>query len=122
SFVVFADSFTRREADGDGEELEVSVPFLKSYAVFNTGQIDGLPPRYYAQTTPPNTTERIAKADRFFAHSGADIRHGGGMAYYVQAQDFIQMPAFESFRKAEAYYATLAHEMTHWTKPASRLD
>ena len=28
----------------------------------------------------------------------------------------------ESFRDAESYYATLAHEMTHWTRHASRLD
>jgi antirestriction protein ArdC len=32
------------------------------------------------------------------------------------------MPIFESFRDAESYYATLAHEMTHWTRHASRLD
>ncbi len=32
------------------------------------------------------------------------------------------MPAFESFRSPEAYYATLAHELTHWTKHKSRLD
>ncbi|MGR3269332.1 zincin-like metallopeptidase domain-containing protein [Thalassococcus profundi] len=26
----------------------------------------------------------------------------------------MQMPIFESFRSPEAYYATLAHELTHW--------
>ena len=122
SLVVYADSIMRREADEDGEERDVSVPFLKSYTVFNTGQIDGLPPRYYAQATPQvNSVQRISKADRFFGHTGADIRHGGGMAFYVAAQDFIQMPPFDSFRKAESYYATLAHEVCHWTKPPSRL-
>ena len=113
SLVVYADTFTRREAGDDGEEQEVAVPFLKSYSVFNSDQIDGLPPRYYAQATqPPNAAERIEHAERFFAYTGADIRHGGGSAYYVPAQDFVQMPAFESFRKAEGYYATLAHEVT----------
>src|ERR1700747_712324 len=31
------------------------------------------------------------------------------------------MPPFESFRDAESYYSTLAHELTHWTKHPSRL-
>ena len=32
------------------------------------------------------------------------------------------MPPFEAFRDAESYYATLAHELTHWTKHAQRLN
>ena len=32
------------------------------------------------------------------------------------------MPPFEAFRDAERYYATLAHEMTHWTRHSDRLD
>jgi antirestriction protein ArdC len=38
------------------------------------------------------------------------------------AEDRIQMPPFEAFRDAESYYATLAHETTHWTRAPSRLD
>jgi antirestriction protein ArdC len=44
------------------------------------------------------------------------------VAYYNVSQDFVQMPAFEAFRDAESYYATLAHETTHWTRHKSRLD
>ena len=32
------------------------------------------------------------------------------------------MPPFASFRDAESYCATLAHEATHWTKHPARLD
>jgi antirestriction protein ArdC len=32
------------------------------------------------------------------------------------------MPAFESFQDADSYYATLAHECTHWTGSKARLD
>ena len=65
--------------------------------------------------------ERIERAEHFVANTGADIRHGGGMAYYAPPRDFVQMPPFESFRQAEGYYATLAHELTHWTRHPSRL-
>ena len=51
----------------------------------------------------------------------ADIRHGGTQAYYAQEPDYIRMPPFEAFRDAESYYATLAHETTHWTKHPTRL-
>lgn len=43
----------------------------------------------------------------------ADIRHGGGQAYYAICDDRVQMPPFESFVDAQSDYATLAHECTH---------
>ena len=58
----------------------------------------------------------------FFTPTGADVRHGGNRAFYSGGSDHVQMPAFESFRAPEAYYATLAHELTHWTKHKTRLD
>jgi hypothetical protein len=54
--------------------------------------------------------------------TGATVLHGGNWAYYNISQDFVQMPPFENFRDAEGYYATRAHEMTHWTRHKSRLD
>jgi antirestriction protein ArdC len=120
--VVYADRFIRVESGDNGEEHEHAIPFLKSYSVFNCEQIDGLPAHYYA--TPERDSRvigRIGRAERFFGNTGADIRHGGGSAYYAPSGDFVQMPPFESFTTAEAYYATLAHELTHWSGHASRL-
>jgi antirestriction protein ArdC len=122
SLVVYADSFTRREAGDDGQEQEVAVPFLKSYTVFNSDQIDGLPAHYYARASKPtHTVERLERVEQFVAYTGADIRHGGAAAYYAPAGDFVQMPALDSFLNAESYYATLTHELTHWTRHPSRL-
>ena len=61
-------------------------------------------------------------AEAFFSTTGAVIHHGGNQAYYAINPDHIQMPPFESFKDAESYYATLAHEVTHWTRHPSRLD
>jgi antirestriction protein ArdC len=124
SLVVYADKIVRTETDtATGEEAEYVIPFLKGYTVFNVEQIDGLPEHYYAKPAPRvDTVERIDRAEAFFADTGAAIRHGGTMAYYNVSQDFVQMPPFESFRDAESYYATLAHETSHWTRHKSRLD
>lgn len=68
------------------------------------------------------TVQRIQHAEKFFAPTGATIRHGGTMAYYSVAHDYVQMPPFESFRDAESFYATLAHETCHWTRHPWRLN
>jgi antirestriction protein ArdC len=121
--VVFANSITRTETDAKGEETEREIPFLKGYTVFNAEQCEGLPAQYSAKAVPPALTplQRCEAADRFFAATGAEIRHGGTRAYYAEGPDYVQMPPFETFRDAESHAATLAHELTHWTKHDKRL-
>jgi antirestriction protein ArdC len=121
--VVYADRIVRAETNDKGEDVERQIPFLKGYTVFNAEQCENLPPQYSAQSVPAVLTpvQRIAAADQFFANTGAIIRHGGTRAYYAEGADFVQMPPFETFRDAESYAATLAHELTHWTKHDTRL-
>jgi antirestriction protein ArdC len=120
--VVYANTMTKTEEGADGAE-ERTIPFLKTYSVFNAEQIEGLPSHYYAKPEPViDSAQRIEHAERFFAETCADIRHGGGRAFYCGGSDHVQMPPFECFRSPENYYATLAHELTHWTKHKSRLD
>lgn len=123
STVVYANRVVRTKTNDAGEDEQVEIPFLKAYSVFNIEQIDGLP-EAYAPVAPRaiNPEERVAEAEAFFARCRADVRHGGGFAYYAPGPDFVQMPSFEIFHGAEGYYATLGHEMTHWTRHPSRLD
>jgi len=124
SLVVYANRITKTVTnETTGEDEEAAIPFMKGYTVFNVQQIDGLPAHFHAAAAPPRSTlERIASAEAFFSAIGATIRHGGNRAFYAQGPDHVQMPPFESFTDAESYYATLAHEMTHYTKHPSRLD
>jgi antirestriction protein ArdC len=123
SLVVYADKITRAETGDDGEEMLRQIAFMKGYTVFNCEQIEGLPPHFYATATPPKSNmERIAGAESFATDTGAAVRHGGDRAYYSITDDYVQMPPFECFRDLESYYATLLHELTHWTRHASRLD
>ena len=123
SFVVYADKIIRTETNESGEEAERAIPFMKGYTVFNVEQIDGLPAHYYAKPEArTDTVQRIAHAESFFATTGANVVHGGSRACYVYSTDNIHMPCIDFFRDAESYYATLAHETTHWTRHKSRLD
>jgi len=123
SKVVYAGTFTKTEMSECGEEETADVPFLKEYTVFCADQCDGLP-GHFTQTIPPAgpVPERIDRADRFFAATGADIRTGGNQAFYGIHPDYVRMPPFECFRDAESHASTLAHELTHWTRHPSRLD
>jgi antirestriction protein ArdC len=109
---------------------EKCIPLLKTYKVFNVGQIDGLPEKY---TTPSAPTETVredlytwitnvhAANDRLNA-SGADIQHGGNKAYYMPALDVVQLPLVVQFKSTEDYLATKAHELIHWTGNETRLN
>ena len=121
--VVYASTFRKTETNDAGEESEAEIPFLKEYAVFNAEQCEGLPERFYAMKEEPNSTiERIAHADEFFRNTGARIEEGGNQAFYRISDDVVRMPKLETFRDAESHAATLAHELTHWTRHSSRLD
>ena len=124
SLVVYANTITRTELDVDtGKEEERDIPFMKGYSVFNVEQVEGLPAHFYAVAEPQlDPVQRIDHAEKFFAATSADIRHGGNQDYYAVSSDYVQMPPFEAFRDAESYYATLAHETTHWTRHPKRLD
>jgi antirestriction protein ArdC len=92
---------------------------LRTYTVFNVGQVDGLPEE--APTAAP-TWSAIEAAQQLIDTTGADIRHGGGVACYVPSQDVIRMPIPGDFAYAGGYYATLLHELAHWTSAPSRCN
>jgi antirestriction protein ArdC len=124
ALVVYANTLTRAGTDPEtGEETEREIPYMKGYTVFNVEQIEGLPTGYYAgPVEPPEPVARNGAAEAFFAATGADIRVGGSEACYSVTHDFVGVPPIEAFIDPESYYATLAHEVTHWTRHPKRLN
>jgi antirestriction protein ArdC len=92
--------------------------FAKAFSVFNADQVDGFTP-----VSVPELPEKDREigAEAFFAALGANIRHGGDRAFYTPGLDYVQIPAFEQFKTAAAYYGVLAHECTHWSGAKHRL-
>ena len=126
SLSVYYSSFKKTEANPvTGAEKERSIRFLRHYIVFNADQIDGLPESYYRKPESARDlgTEPDAELEAFFAATGAIIDTSDEpRAYYNPVADRIHMPPVGTFESAGAYYATLAHEATHWTGHGSRLD
>jgi antirestriction protein ArdC len=85
SLVVFASSISRTETDEKtAADTDREIHFLKGYTVFNVEQIDSLPAHYYAKAEPQiDPVARIEHAEKFFAATGATIKHGGNQAFYL---------------------------------------
>tara|TARA_Y100000401_G_C8285141_1_gene205653 strand:+ start:17 stop:916 length:900 start_codon:yes stop_codon:yes gene_type:complete len=106
------------ESTGDDKK----IPLIRFYSVFNASQIDNLPERFFPKPVERTEIERDAIAEKYIKNCGADIRHGGGSAFYSPATDFIQLPDLNSFEDYTAYCGTAIHELAHWTGHKDRLD
>jgi antirestriction protein ArdC len=123
SELAFYVGAVQRTEERDGKDVDVTIPFLKSYCVFNVEDIDGLPAQYLpVPAMRRDPAERIVEADQFLAMTGAKIIEGGNRAFYHRLTDQIHLPDFASFDSGAGYYGTALHELAHWTGAEKRLD
>lgn len=98
------------------------IPLIRSFTVFNAGQIDDLPLALMPTPAPVHEWDACEAAEAILATSGADIRHGGSRAFYAPSQDCIQLPDRSAFASAADYSRVALHELTHWTGHAERCN
>lgn len=121
------------KASPNARPVNVLVPIAgsdprkyKVEEVYNVADIDGLKPEMYKpeidlENMSPKA--RAKNAEAVVKEIAPRIRENQvGGAFFSPSQDFINMPFFDSFETAEGYYATLLHEITHWTGHPSRND
>lgn len=112
---------TKRKVQADDGSVETRQSlYATSFNVFSAEQVDGA--EEYLTPVELDPVERIDAAEAFFAAVGTTVIEGGDRACYVPAVDEIRMPTIDQFDDAEKFYATLAHEHTHWTGHPDRLD
>ena len=100
----------------EGQRLRVR---MDSYRVFNAEQFAELPERFHAQPEADGTDLQAAR--HFFGAIDAEIEEGGDRASYSPSEDLIRMPRSPWFHGGAEYFATLAHELGHWTGHGTRL-
>lgn len=124
TIAIFYKTYEKEVEGPSGQDDTETRRVLKAYAVFNADQCDGLPHMYNLQPllAPVEPEGRQKRLDCFFGSVGADLRHHGCEAYYEPVRDRVTMPPIDLFDAYEQYYATLAHELSHWTGHSSRLD
>lgn len=113
----------------DGSEKGDRFFFAKLFHVFNVEQLDELAPGALATLRARHETmltaspfERLEAAEATVQATGANVQIRGSQPAYYPTTDHIEIPEPGTFTSREAYYATLFHELAHWTGAASRLD
>lgn len=107
------------KTDSDSGEVK-TVPMARRFYAFNLDQIDGIEDPD-ALELPEHTHELNPRADAFIAATGALIAYGDYGPSYSPKPDLIRCPYRYRFETAGDYYATLTHELTHWTAHPTRL-
>lgn len=124
TIAIFYKSYTKEvEAPDTGEKSDEARRVLKAYPVFNADQVDCLPERFHPAVSLDlvEPEGREAELDAYFAAIPVNLRHLGCEAYYEPTTDRVTMPPASLFSGFDHYYATLAHELSHWTGHSSRL-
>jgi len=121
-----AEDKAEESAEGKAEVEQRRKPRVFYAAVFNGCDIVGLPEIKREISWQPNEL-----AEKLIAATGAKIEHTAvslassrvmkNAAYYSYGQDKIVVPPRESFKSDGDYYATVLHELAHWTGHHSRL-
>jgi hypothetical protein len=119
--IVFYSQVEKKEIKANDPNPENSTyAMLKAYYVFNIDQVEGIeieqPKPVIEHFNPvPALEDRIIK-------TGANIKHEGSRAFYKPSTDSISLPARDLFLSESHYYATVLHELTHWSGAPHRLD
>ena len=109
------------DRDDDGKRV-----YAKAAAVFNCSQVDGFTPPDLQPSLGP--VERIERAARFVANTGATIIVGGDRAFYHPSTDTVHMPeeglftGTDSMSRSESWHAVEAHEVLHWSAHKDRCN
>jgi antirestriction protein ArdC len=115
---------TKTKVNDEGEEEKSSFALLKTFTLFHLSQVDG-DLKQFRDTPRPNTGTPFVDygpAEEAFAATRADVRFGGGRAYYSPSEDYIQLPPKTAFEQAHEFYGVLAHETVHWSGSEKRLN
>lgn len=122
---IFYKSYSKTvESVVTGDTADELRRVLRSYAVFNGDQIDGLPERFRPAplAVVPPADALPERAQRFVDALPATVHVRGDRAFYDRVADSITMPAVEQFSTRAYWASTLAHEAGHWTGHPDRLD
>jgi len=130
-FVKTSDERTRRDASGKVMHDELGKPIketrelphaiVRNAYVFNAAQIEGMPK--LEREKPGTKWAPVERAENLIASSGAVIFHQySANAFYDPKRDAITLPYKDWFSESHKYYATLLHELGHWTGHPGRLN
>ena len=107
---------------GVENEKEEVYPMLKTYTVFNLDQIDDFSLEQDEKNAPRHEIELLEEVEAFIEATQAKITYGGQKAFFRPSTDIVVIPDRARFHSTADLYATIMHELMHWSGHKSRLD
>jgi antirestriction protein ArdC len=135
--VVFYKPVTKAVLNTEtGDEDEERFCVLRTFTLFCADQVEGEAAdnlRAMDHEGQPDAQPDFQPAEELIAATKADIRYGGGRAYYARplpegffpnhtGGDYIMLPPKATFDPPGAYYETAVHELAHWSEPRTGWD
>ena len=100
-------------------QVRLEHPRVFYAAVFNAQQMDNLP----KLSVKVFEWDPLERAENIIQASHAVIHHGeADRAFYRSSTDSIHLPHKHQFQTSDRYYATVLHELGHWSGHESRLN
>jgi len=113
--VIFYKQLEKESTNDKGDIEYISIPMLKRFNVFNVDQIDGI-----EDGKTNENIEALPEIELFI--QSLDVKMVIGSPAFIPKMDWLHMPKIDSFSSVDGYYATLFHELIHWSGAKKRLD
>ncbi|KFA96686.1 ArdC family protein [Vibrio sp. ER1A] len=118
--IFFYKMVEKKSNEGNGDEKE-AYPMLKTFVVFNLDQVEGLSDTN-SETVVRDEVTLIDEVEHFIRSTEAKISYCGQKAFFRPSTDEVVIPEHDRFHSTADLYATIMHELTHWTGHKTRLD
>ena len=109
----------KKLASGKDEMIPVG---FRTVRIFSAAQVDGWDTPVIETNDAFIEHQAAEDAIQYMITQGVDLQHGGDSAYFRPSTDMIGMPNKAQFAIESDYYATVLHELVHWTGKSDRLN
>jgi antirestriction protein ArdC len=121
--IVYWSQIKKTVEDKNGDSVEKTIPYLKTWNIFNVAQAEGEAiEKFHAQPVLKTFDVDEAEFDATVAATDARIDHGHELAAYLPLEDRIILPDVGRFDSWQDYAATTLHELAHWSQPKHRMN
>ena len=108
----------RKKVDEENKDSDKKESYLlaKQITLFNADQVEGAEQYQVGHDLPVGDFQEYSLAEELIQGTSAVITHQGERAYFNPSTEEIVVPQKHKFESTGAYYATILHELAHWSE------
>lgn len=118
--ILAPNKYKTGKQDANGKD-QFAINGFRVVKIFKVDQVDGWDAPVQVDNHAFVDHTAAEQTIAYMIGQGVDLQHGGDQAYFRPSADHIGMPDKTAFPVESDYYATLLHELVHWTGHSTRL-